>query len=102
MGAHTCIPSLDFLGNLTKSKPDTAVRGGLGDLLSSYPALIQTEMGKKGLDEPGISCTEAGRELCCSAQKKPSVALREGAELCCQTCSRCQKCRAELLSVRLL
>lgn len=105
-GELTCapqvFPSLAFMRNQMESKPDTPVRGGLAGLLSSYPALIYTDRGKKGLDEPGMSCTGAGRELCCSAQK-PSVPLREGAELCGQTCSRHQKkCRAELLGPRLL
>lgn len=41
-----------------------------------YSPLIQTEMGRKGLDEPGVSCTGAQRELCCSAQQNPWVPLR--------------------------
>lgn len=73
--APQVFPSLAFMRNQMESKPDTAGRGGLADLLSSYPALIHTDRGKKGLDEPGMSCTEAGTELCCSAQK-PSVPLR--------------------------
>lgn len=71
-GSSHVHPSLAFMWNQTESKPDTSQRwAGWSTLLISCPH--PKIMGKKGLDEPGISCTESGREICCSAQKKPSV-----------------------------
>lgn len=104
MGAHMCIPCIPQPGFYVESDQKEARHSsqrwaGWSALLPPCPHPHRD--GKEGSGWAWNILLRGWGELCCSA-KKSSVPLREGAELCCQTCSRCQKRRAELLSLRLL